>query len=153
MEGFWMNQDNYLLRALARKITFICPMEFGAFPMDVQVCTFQVGSFNYAINKMVFRDEFIPVEKSSLKSVLDYNIKIYPLRPEDTHFQALNMNYSVAGFQLVLSRKISFYLITYCLPSGVFVVVSWISFLVNPEVILNLTFIWNDISFRLFLAE
>ena len=80
-------------------------MEFGAFPMDVQV-----GSFNYAINKMVFRDEFIPVEKSSLKSVLDYNIKIYPLRPEDTHFQALNMNYSVAGFQLVLSRKISFYL-------------------------------------------
>ena len=121
--------------------------------MDVQVCTFQVGSFNYAINKMLFRDEFIPVEKSSLKSVLDYNIKIYPLRPEDTHFQALNMNYSVAGFQLVLSRKISFYLITYYLPSGVFVVVSWISFLVNPEVILNFTLISNDISFRLFLAE
>ena len=109
-------------------------MEFAAFPMDIQVCTFQVGSFNYAINRMVFRDEFIPVEESSLKSVLDYDIKIYPLKSADTHFIALNMNYSVAGFQLVLSRKISFYIITYYLPSGVFVVVSWISFLVSPEV-------------------
>jgi hypothetical protein len=134
MEGFWIDQNNNLLRALASKITFICPMEFAAFPLDIQVCTFQVGSFNYAINRMIFRDEFIPVEESSLKSVLDYDIKIYPLKPSETHFTALNMNYSVAGFQLVLSRKISFYIITYYLPSGVFVVVSWISFLVSPEV-------------------
>ena len=38
--------------------------------------------------------------------------------------------------QLVLSRKMSFYIVTYYLPSGLFVVVSWISFLVNPEVII-----------------
>jgi hypothetical protein len=37
-------------------------------------------------------------------------------------------------FQLVLARKMSFYVVTYYLPSGLFVVVSWISFLVNPEV-------------------
>ena len=36
--------------------------------------------------------------------------------------------------QLVLARKMSFYIVTYYLPSGLFVVVSWISFLVNPEV-------------------
>ena len=34
-----------------------------------------------------------------------------------------------------LQRKMSFYIVTYYLPSGLFVVVSWISFLVNPEVI------------------
>ena len=39
--------------------------------------------------------------------------------------------------QLVLSRKMSFYIVTYYLPSGLFVVVSWISFLVNPEVIVE----------------
>ena len=44
------------------------------------------------------------------------------------------MNYSTTGFQLVLTRKMSFYVVTYYLPSGLFVVVSWISFLVNPEV-------------------
>ena len=31
-------------------------------------------------------------------------------------------------------RKASFYIVTYYLPSGLFVVVSWISFLINPEV-------------------
>ena len=36
------------------------------------------------------------------------------------------MNYSTTGFQLVLTRKMSFYVVTYYLPSGLFVVVSWI---------------------------
>jgi hypothetical protein len=30
--------------ALATRITFICPMKFNAFPMDVQRCKFQVSS-------------------------------------------------------------------------------------------------------------
>ena len=61
------------------------------------------------------------------------------------------MNYSVAGFQLVLSRKSSFYVVTYYLPSGLFVVVSWISFLINPEVTNctnNLTSIWIMMSHK-----
>ena len=72
---------------------------------------------------MIFRDEFFPIEETSLKSVLDYVIIIYPLKPADTSFRALYMNYSDLGFQHDLSRKISFYLITYYLPSGAFVVV------------------------------
>jgi hypothetical protein len=31
-----------------------------------------------------------------------------------------------AGFELVLTRKMSFYVVTYYLPSGLFVIVSWI---------------------------
>ena len=68
------------------------------------------------------------------RSILDYDINIYPLLPQDRSYTALNMNYSVSGFQLVLSRKASFYIVTYYLPSGLFVIVSWISFLINPEV-------------------
>jgi hypothetical protein len=37
--------------AVATRITFICPMTFNSFPLDVQVCRFKVGSFNYDINK------------------------------------------------------------------------------------------------------
>ena len=44
-------------------------------------------------------------------------------------------NYSVAGFELTLQRKVSHYIITYYLPSGMFVIVSWISFLVPPEIV------------------
>ena len=30
---------------VATRITFICPMKFNAFPMDIQVCMFQVGGW------------------------------------------------------------------------------------------------------------
>ena len=72
-----------------------------------QVCTFQVGSFNYAMDKLIFEDEFVPTKEEAVRSILDYDIEIYPLVPEDKQYSALNMNYSVAGFQLVLARKVS----------------------------------------------
>ena len=84
---------------------------------------------------MVFENEFVPDDKQAIKSILDYQITIKDLKPEETHYLALGMNYSVAGFEMILQRKMSFYIVTYYLPSGLFVVVSWISFLVNPEVI------------------
>ena len=46
-----------------------------------------------------------------------------------------NNMYSLAGFEMILTRHVSHYIITYYLPSGLFVVVSWISFLVPPDVI------------------
>jgi hypothetical protein len=46
------------------------------------------------------------------------------------------MNYSTAGFELVLTRKMSFYVITYYLPSGLFVVVSWIRSDLTPFAVL-----------------
>ena len=86
------------------------------------------------MDKLIFKDEFTPAKEDAVRSILDYDIEIYSLSPEDKQYSALNMNYSVAGFQIVLARKMSFYVVTYYLPSGLFVVVSWISFLVNPEV-------------------
>jgi len=135
LEGFWVDSDQTMMHALASRITFICPMRFNSFPMDVQVCTFQVGSFNYAIDKLIFRDEFTPTKEQAVRSILDYDIDLHSLTEEQMQYTALSMNYSVAGFQLILARKMSFYIVTYYLPSGLFVVVSWISFLVNPEVI------------------
>ena len=103
--------------------------------MDIQVCKFQVGSFNYDNAKLVFSNHMLPDAKTAVKSILDYEIEINALAPEETHYVALNMNYSVTGFEMILTRKMSFYVITYYLPSGLFVLVSWISFLVSPEVI------------------
>ena len=42
-------------------------------------------------------------------------------------------NYSVTGFEMVLTRRMSHYMITYYLPSSLFVVVSWTSFLIPSE--------------------
>ena len=44
LEGVWIDDQHQLLYALATRITFICPMKFNAFPMDIQRCKFQVGT-------------------------------------------------------------------------------------------------------------
>ena len=54
---------------------------------------------------------------------------------KESFFDPFLGNYSVAGFELTLRRKVSHYIITYYLPSGMFVIVSWISFLVPPEIV------------------
>ena len=70
------------------------------------------------MSKMVFMNEFVPNEKEAIKSILDYEIEIHALRPEQTHYMALGMNYSVAGFQVKIhnccfkctSKKLSHFL-------------------------------------------
>ena len=94
----------------------------------------QVGSFNYDNTKMVFVDEFI-APHSQIRSVLDYSILIKKLPLSEQNYEALTGNYSVAGFELTLRRKISHYIITCYLPSGMFVLVSWISFLIPPDIV------------------
>ena len=76
LEGLWLNRDLELIYAVACRIIWICPMNFDNFPLDVQashhsvlilyyilcccqVCQFRVGSFNYDVNKMVFKNEFV----------------------------------------------------------------------------------------------
>ena len=68
--------------------------------------------------------------------MLDYHVSVIPLETQDRILSYGELgNFSVAGFEMVLERHLSHYLITYYLPSGLFVVVSWISFMVPPDII------------------
>ena len=37
LEGLWLNRNFGIMYVVATRITFICPMTFNAFPLDVQV--------------------------------------------------------------------------------------------------------------------
>ena len=39
MTGVWIDSNHEVMYALASKITFICQMDFNAFPVDIQVNT------------------------------------------------------------------------------------------------------------------
>ena len=54
-------------------------------------------------------------------------------------------NYSVAGFKLKMERKMTHYVITYYLPSGLFVVVSWASFLIPSDDIQVKQKFWSEL--------
>ena len=68
----------------------------------------------------------------------------------------LKGNYSVTGFQLILKRKMSHYIITYYFPAGMFVIVSWIRSSQNIMLDLscqNVPFVLYGIAWRLFFGS
>jgi len=42
LEGLWLNRKFQIMYAVATRITWICPMTFNSFPLDIQICKFQV---------------------------------------------------------------------------------------------------------------
>ena len=137
LAGLWISADYSLLYSQATHITFICPMHFDKFPLDTQSCKFQVGSYSYDDTQMTFETKQAKYDSKDTNSIaLDYAILIKPLSKKDSIllFDGLG-NFSLAGFEMVLDRYVSTYIITYYLPSGLFVIVSWISFLIPMDVI------------------
>lgn len=136
--GLWITRDKEIMYSQATHINFICPMRYDSFPLDTQTCKFQVGSYSYDMTKMLFiqSNKVQGYVKTTHSVVLDYAVDVHVLSEQDLQLSYGELgNFSVAGFEMKLSRHISHYLITYYLPSGLFVVVSWISFVVPPEVI------------------
>ena len=137
LAGLWISADYTVLYSTATHITFICPMHFDKFPLDTQSCKFQVGSYSYDDSQMTFQTLRAGYDGKAENSIaLDYAIEIKRLSQQDSIllFDGLG-NFSLAGFELVLNRYVSTYIITYYLPSGLFVIVSWISFLIPMDVI------------------
>ena len=67
-------------------------------------------------------------------SIFNEQVKITELDWQEKYYLPQETgNYSVAGFRMLMERKVSQYVITYYLPSGLFVVVSWASFLIPSD--------------------
>ena len=138
LAGLWIGADRTVLYSQATHITFICPMRFDKFPLDTQTCKFQVGSYSYDDTRMVFitKSAGYAAPKTANSIALDYAISIGELKGLDQVYMGGSLgNFSLAGFEMVLHRYVSTYIITYYLPSGLFVIVSWISFLIPMDVI------------------
>merc|ERR1712013_101043 len=85
---------------------------------------------------MVFNVSTLGYIQHTQSIILDYEIVIKNLKEQDRIFEAGALgNFSLAGFEMILSRHVMSYIITYYLPSGLFVVVSWISFLIPPDIV------------------
>ena len=92
----------------------------------VELC-FQVGSYAYDETKMIFNASLLSYDDSLRNTILDYNVILDHLKPKDSLFiwQSIG-NYSLTGFEMTLRRNSLKYLVNYYLPSGLFVVVSWV---------------------------
>jgi hypothetical protein len=118
-------------------ITLWCPMRFDTYPFDSHYCTMKIGSYLHSDNFMLFSTPVLEYDDTNKSVILDFTAEIYPLEEADTWIRGRKnvVNYSMAGFKMRLHRNSLKYVINYYLPSAMFVVVSWVSFLIPPEVI------------------
>ena len=110
-------------------------MRFERYPLDEHICKFRVGSTNMDINYMRFGKATIKYDDTSKNTILDYKIEVMEMKDEDRIIAYSGTNYSVTGLEMKLVRNRQKYLYIYFLPSGLFVVVSWVGFLIPPEVV------------------
>ena len=135
--GMWVHADKQVYYSTDAHVAFICPMRFDKFPLDTQTCYFKLGSYSYNDQQMTFTTKIAGYENPEGNTIaLDYAITVTKLIGEEANLESGELgNYSMAGFKMVLQRHVSTYIITYYLPSGLFVIVSWISFLIPMEVV------------------
>merc|ERR550517_2025853 len=120
LSGLWVTTDKDLMCSQSTLITFICPMRFDKFPVDTQICQFRVGSYNLDSSKLLFITNNFGFSSKKRNSIaLDYDILIKSLAPEDSVLDYGPLgNFTLAGFEMVLSRYVSTYIIAYFIPSS-----------------------------------
>ena len=111
-------------------VTIYCPMRYDSYPLDVQICPFHIGSYAYDSKAMIFNNQVLQYNSEGKNTILDYVVTVEPLKESERIYVWLDIgNYSLTGFQLKMTRHNTKYLLNDYLPSGMFVIVSWVHFL------------------------
>jgi len=133
MSGVRIRRNRTIHYELGVRITISCRMMFDDYPLDAHTCQFQVGSY-YDTEKTVKCSSQYVYDESRQRS-LQHFIEFEPLPERDQSVVLPSGTYAACGFQVKLVRKTMQYLVQVYLPSGMFVLVSWVSFLIKPEVV------------------
>ncbi|XP_059083243.1 glutamate-gated chloride channel alpha-like [Tigriopus californicus] len=123
------------------EVTFLCPMIFDLFPFDIHHCDFKVQSLEHTDASISFEYENNTTGILwKTQTILEHAVSFTVLEDHRrfTIFKDLNgisEQYSAIGVTVTMSRKYLPFLIDYFLPAGLFVLVSWVSFLIPPAIV------------------
>lgn len=133
MSGVRVNRNKTITYELGVRIAISCRMNFDDYPLDEHTCQFQVGSY-YDTNETVTCQSYFLYEEERQRSLQHY-IQIANLPALYKKVSLPSGTYAACGFEIHLQRKQTQFLIQVYLPTFMFVIVSWVSFLIKPEVV------------------
>ncbi|KAG6452752.1 hypothetical protein O3G_MSEX007746 [Manduca sexta] len=114
-------------------ITIKCEMDFVLYPLDVQNCAIDFGSYKYTSEDVRF--EWREVAPWLGLGLLGVQRREFRLPKYVVTFATDKSEHSAARLQIKLSRELRSYLLESYLPSSLFVIISWGSFCVIPEIV------------------
>jgi hypothetical protein len=124
----------YGVRAVA---TISCKMNFDRYPVDSQKCPFQVASYLYTENTVNCTSVFTYKLDEQRNLQYSTSIGLLPFKYQTVFSteSGIGKRFAACGFYLSLDRKRNQTFYQVYLTSMLFVVVSWASFLINPDIV------------------
>ena len=133
MSGLRIRKDRTINYEVKTEVTISCKMDFDNYPLDNQTCFFQVGSY-YGSDKTVTCESNFSYDPSKQKNI-HHLITLKSLPDSHRRVTLRSGDYSVCGFSIHLTRKKKEPFVQIYMPSFMFVVASWISFIVKPDIV------------------
>ncbi|XP_072110798.1 glycine receptor, beta b [Mobula birostris] len=138
-----VTQDNILLfifrngdvlLSMRLSITLSCPLDLTLFPMDTQRCKIQLESFGYTTEDLKFiwqAKDPVQMEEIALPQ--------FDVKEEDIEYGNCTKYYEGTGYYtcveviFTLRRQVGYYMMGVYAPTLLIVVLSWLSFWINPD--------------------
>ncbi|KAL3061008.1 glycine receptor, beta b [Trematomus bernacchii] len=122
-----------VLISMRLSVTLSCPLDLTLFPMDTQRCKMQLESFGYTTDDLQFMWQTeAPVQMDQIA------LPQFDMSQEDIDYGNCTKVYSTGQYTCVeviftLRRQVGFYLMGVYAPTLLIVVLSWLSFWINPD--------------------
>ena len=113
--------------------TFSCKMNFDRYPLDYHSCPFTILSYLFTDKVINCSSGFTYTNEDQRN--LQYHVDITNLSPENRFVGVQGNRFAMCGFTVNLHRnRIQIFFQVY-FPCILFVIVSWASFVINPEIV------------------
>ncbi|XP_026724570.1 glycine receptor subunit alpha-4-like isoform X2 [Trichoplusia ni] len=129
--------------SIGATITIKCEMDFVLYPLDVQNCAMDFSSYKYTTQDVRFEWRAVspwlgigPVGSEQRNHFRLPKYVVTFVTDKSNHIRTFGEGeHSAARLQIKLSRELRSYLLESYLPSSLFVIISWGSFCVIPEIV------------------
>ncbi|XP_072563280.1 glycine receptor subunit beta-like isoform X2 [Paramormyrops kingsleyae] len=123
-----------VLISMRLSVTLSCPLDLTLFPMDTQKCKMQLESFGYTTDDLVFSwQSGDPVQMDEIA------LPQFDVKQEEIVYGNCTKYYKGTGYYtcveviFTLRRQVGFYMMGVYAPTLLLVVISWLSFWINPD--------------------
>ncbi|XP_078600904.1 gamma-aminobutyric acid receptor subunit beta-3-like [Branchiostoma floridae x Branchiostoma japonicum] len=128
-----LHHDGSVLYGLRITTTAACQMNLRRYPLDEQNCTLEIESYGYTTDDLEFhwkdgKDAVIGWDQIELPQfdIVDYNVEQKVIQFSTGAYPRLSLSFR-------LKRNIGYFMLQTYMPSVLIVILSWVSFWINPE--------------------
>ncbi|KAG1654707.1 Glycine receptor subunit alpha-2 [Nymphon striatum] len=123
----WIHHNKDILYMAKMSLVLSCPMTFKNYPHDTQVCSMLIESLSHKTDDLVFRWNLTYPLVVSPEIELP-QLDVIESTTKDCNFTCLSVVFT-------LRRRLGYHLFHTYIPTGLIVVMSWISFWISPEAV------------------